>query len=517
MSTSSSGGVARCGRIPTDRAPRGRPRGGDPGARGRRTGPLDVLDRDLQPGRPRRRRCGVGASYRAAVDVGDKREELAGPEVERSGTPAGVLQHERDRARCLPAHLVDAHLPQGVVRRAGGGRAPPREAAAPAARDGPDLVVALLPQPGAVDTVHHQPHQPAHPRDHPDGLHQERGRTAVRLGRTGGEMLTRQRHQVRHRATADVGAGGPQARARHGVVVRHLGVLDLDEQRQVRGHPAQRHRLQERGVVGDRAAAADVQHTVAPRYERGEREPLVLQHVVERVGPPVALTVRDDECPAVQDPRHRLPVPARTRVAPGGRVPRRQREERRRGQEIGDSGPAQGPVTRDLGDRSGRFRWLPQAGPEHGLGAVDVRLLDVDGRLRTLPRGHRAVDAQEFPDTGQEEEARDRTVRGGGLRYGEGHACGRMDACEPRGAADEGRPAGAVGIPVAEGRDRTPGQDGPAALVEGADLLEHDRCRRAAHGRLHLLHRRQPTRGAPPVCLLHGDSSQPGVDRPRRQ
>ncbi len=42
-----------------------------------------------------------------------------------------------------------------------------------------------------------------------------------------------------------------------------------------------------------------------------------------------------------------------------------------------------------------------------------------------------------------------------------------MDADEPRRAADEGRPADAVGIPVAEGRDQAPGEDGTAVVESG--------------------------------------------------
>ncbi len=56
----------------------------------------------------------------------------------------------------------------------------------------------------------------------------------------------------------------------------------------MRGHPAERHRLQQRGIVGDRTAAADVQHTAAPWNERGEREPVVpLGHaaVVDQMPP----------------------------------------------------------------------------------------------------------------------------------------------------------------------------------------------------------------------------------------
>jgi hypothetical protein len=65
---------------------------------------------------------------------------------------------------------------------------------------------------------------------------------------------------------------------------------------------------------------------------------------------------------------------------------------------------------------------------------------------------------------------------------------------ETRRTADEGRPADADGVPEAEGRDRAPRQNDPAAVVEGADLLEHDDRRRATDRGLDLVHRREPTR-----------------------
>lgn len=337
-----------------------------------------------------------------------------------------------------PAHLGDPHFPQGlprpVVVGAVVGGAPEQaahEAAAPIGRAVLDVLVAFLPQPGPVEAVGRQPEQPVDPRDRPDGFEQERGRSAVGGDGVGGEVFSRQGDQVRRGAAVEVRAGAPQPRARHGVVAGQFGVFDVDEQCRVRGHPAQRHRLQQSVIGRDRASAADVQHSAASRDERGQRDPVVLQEVVERVGALVALAVRDDERAAVQDPRHRLPVAARTGVAPTGGVPGGQREERRRGEEIGDAGTAQGPVTGDLGGGLGRGGRLPQPGAEDGLRAVDVRLLDVDGRLRAPALGHRTVDAQDLPDARQEEEEGDRAVRGAGLGQGERDPRGEWTRANP--------------------------------------------------------------------------------------
>ncbi len=304
-----AGGPAHREPVPGTQRPMG-VRGEDPA--------LHPLDGDFQAGTAGYGGRRVRAPYRTPVDVRDQGEELPGTKVEGLALPIRVLEDDRPGTGCLLPYPADAHGPQRPLLRCrlvvtAGGR--------------PDTVVAFLAQPGDVGAVHGLPHQPTQPRKGGDGLDQPCVPTS-RLGGVGGQVGAAQGHHVRCPTPAGPAVRRPQPCAGHGVVAAQLGVLDVDEQREMRWHPAQRHRFQQRGIVGDRRTSAQVQHAAAAGNERGERNPVVLEQVVQGVGAFVALAVGEHQSLVVQDAGHRLTFPAGAGVTAVAGVPGGQGEKR---------------------------------------------------------------------------------------------------------------------------------------------------------------------------------------------
>ncbi|MCY1010899.1 hypothetical protein OV079_36115 [Nannocystis pusilla] len=99
-----------------------------------------------------------------------------------------------------------------------------------------------------------------------------------------------------------------------------------------------------------------------------------------------------------------------------------------------------------------------------------------------------AVEAQRVADAGEHEHERGpaaghRRHLGPDLDH---DALRRVDADEARPAADERAAGDPRRVPIAEARQRRPGQHAATALVEGVDLLHQDGGHRLAHDRLDL-------------------------------